>query len=195
MRGTITGILFCFYDKVTSPFLALPMVKTPLLIIVLAIILKSVFYDTPVEQVSWLLKPTALLTGLFLSIPFEWIAGAGYMDPEGRYLITPECSGLSFLTISSIFIGLLLIRDRDKIKLPLYWGPVIIFACYLWTLLANTSRICGAIALERLKVSYPDLTSLGWLHYGEGLFVYFCFFLILNFIFLKLQRAFYHDHQ
>ena len=74
----------------------------PRLFLLLAVALvmwaiKRYYSDAAVDDLRWVLGPTARLVTVATGVPFEWEAGQGYLSRERLFLIEKVCAGLNFM--------------------------------------------------------------------------------------------------
>ncbi len=139
----------------------------------------KLFYSTAsVNDLKFVLAPTAFLVELVTNETFRFESYAGYMNADHSFLIASSCSGLNFLITS--FLMLVLVPLWKKRNVPAKWRllPFALVAAYLATILANTVRVSVALLMHRMDA---DLIWINpeQLHRFEGIFVYFGFLLIL----------------
>lgn len=140
--------------------------------------LKYYYSTATVNDLTFVLSPTAFLVELVTNETFRFESYAGYMNADHSFLIASSCSGINFLITSFLMLVLVpLWRNRN---MPAKWRllPFALIAAYLATILANTVRVSVALLLHRMDA---DLIWINpeQLHRFEGIFVYFGFLLIL----------------
>jgi exosortase/archaeosortase family protein len=99
-------------------------------------------------------------------------------------MIAVPCAGVNFLLTAFLMISLRrLWRDRFQ---GVSWRflPIAVLMAYVATLIANTTRICVALEMQRRAVEVSWLTG-NQLHRLEGIVIYFGFLLLL---FMLLER-------
>jgi exosortase K len=150
-----------------------------LVVVVLCAAMVKLYYSTTsVNQLRWILAPTAALVELVSGSRFEFESHAGYMSSDRSFIIAASCAGVNFLITSFLMLSLRkLWRDRSH---DTAWRfiPCTALCAYLATLVANTVRISTALRLHRMPL------ETGWLnpnqlHRFEGIFIYFGFLLLL----------------
>ena len=152
-----------------------------LLALAIAYGLKDLYSTGTVEELRWILRPTAVAVGALTGTPFVEEAHAGYFSRELRFMIAPGCAGVNFLIVSMCMtvFGLVSTGRRLYHKAGLF--VVGVAAAYGATVIANTCRILIAIRLHRRTVSLGRLT-FDELHRLEGITVYFLALSILYFL-------------
>lgn len=161
-----------------------------MVILLCAFTLKLYYSTASVDQLGWILAPTTFLVELVSGTSFEFEAHAGYLSSDRSFLIAASCAGVNFMIAAFLMLSLgeLFRRSSEKI----HWGfiPLMALIAYISTLLANTTRICAAVWLRPVEISWlsPDQ-----LHRLEGIFIYFCFLMLLFVISEKMRHgAFWH---
>ena len=149
-------------------------------VIVLACVFAlKLFYSTAnVNELRWILAPTAALVELFTGTSFAFEPYAGYMSEDRSFLIASSCAGVNFLITAFLMLsGRRLLSARSGHR---GWAfiPTTVVVAYLVTLLANTTRICLALWLQPAQgvVSRLDPDQV---HRFEGIVVYFIFLVLL----------------
>jgi len=151
--------------------------------------LKLYYSTASVNDLRWILAPTALLTELVTGDSFEFESFAGYINTDHTFLIAGSCSGVNFLITSFLMLALAkLWRDRSW-HVSWRFIPIAALTAYVVTIIANTVRISAAIQLN----DSPSMHA--WfdpeqLHRLEGILVYFGFLLLLFFVSERLSS---HD--
>jgi exosortase K len=59
--------------------------------------MKRYYAEAPVDELQWILGPTATLVTALTSVPFEWEPGQGYLSRERFFLIAKACAGINFM--------------------------------------------------------------------------------------------------
>lgn len=136
-----------------------------------AYLLKRQHSAGSVDELAWILGPTAALVELVTGADFVREAGVGYLSRERLFVIARPCAGVNFLVVGFVASVVAFVRGRRTVagKLALLAGSAL--GAYLATLVANTARIALAVEL------HPSLATLGAaarerLHRLEGVVVY-----------------------
>ncbi|MFT3698253.1 MAG: exosortase K [Kofleriaceae bacterium] len=123
---------------------------------------KQWFRTASVEELGWLLAPTAKCTGVLVRAPFVHETGIGYANHALDFVIAPVCAGLNFLLAAVL-------------ALMLGWLP----GLQSWT--ATAKRLASAVALayvatiivNTLRITLSiELHAVGELHRLLGIAVY-----------------------
>jgi exosortase K len=110
--------------------------------------LKRFYSRASVEDLAWILEPTARAVG--------WLRGetlaagpAGWAPPDGSYVIAPACSGVNFLILA---LTVSVLGFAHRLRSPgrrLGWWLGSLLGAWLLTLAVNTVRILAAVELYR----------------------------------------------
>ena len=147
-------------------------------VVLCAAAVKLSYSTTSVNQLRWILAPTAAAVELVSGSRFEFESHAGYVNGDRSFVIAASCAGVNFLITSFLMLSLgKLWRGRSQ-ETAWRFIPCAALCAYLATLLANTVRISTALLLHRttLETSWLSPTQL---HRFEGIFIYFGFLLLL----------------
>lgn len=143
-------------------------------VLVGAYAVKRHFSRASVDDLGWVLAPTAAVVGMALDSPFVAEHGVGYFSRQHAFVIAKPCAGVNFLIIAvcAAVIGFVGTRRSVRGKLLLVAGTVI--AGYAATIVANAVRIAIAVSLQ------DDLAAAGEalrerVHRLEGVLVYALF--------------------
>ena len=153
-------------------------------VLLCALALKSYYSTATPDELRWILAPTTVLVELLSGRSFEFESYTGYMSSDHRFVIAVPCAGVNFLLTAFLMICLRrLWRDRFQ---GVSWRflPTAVAMAYVATLIANTTRICVALEMQRRAVEVSWLTG-NQLHRLEGIVIYFGFLLLL---FMLLER-------
>jgi exosortase K len=158
-----------------------------LAVVLLSALALKLYYSTAsVNQLRWILAPTAVLVEFVSGTTFEFESHAGYLSGDRSFLIAASCAGVNFLITAFLMLSLRkLWMNRSQ---SLGWGfiPTTALLGYLATLVANTVRISVALQLQGLPTDTSWLSPNG-LHRFEGIFVYFGCLLLLFMVSEKLS--------
>ncbi len=122
-----------------------------------------------VNDLRWVLAPTALVVEMATGANFEFESYSGYMSADRTFLIATPCAGVNFLIVCFLMFGWLNVGEGKLTRLP-----VLMIVAYGWTILANAARIL--IAMRMHSLGWLDGSAdAEWWHRVEGIFVYFLF--------------------
>ena len=134
-----------------------------------------------VNELRWILAPTTLIVEMATGSGFRFEPYFGYLSDDRTFLIAAPCAGVNFLIVCFLMLAFRRVRDVKIKSLPLC-----LIAAYVWTIVANASRIVIAVSMRGGEESEPWLdpeTS----HRIEGILVYFIFLVGLYFAVEKLE--------
>ncbi|HEX6124127.1 MAG TPA: exosortase K, partial [Pyrinomonadaceae bacterium] len=155
--------------------------RDPVTIAQLAIILAAAFalkyfYSTAsVDDLRWILAPTAFLVEFITDVQFRFESQAGYLSEDRTFLIAQPCSGVNFLIIAFLVLAIGNLRRAWPQSVRWRSIPVAAAGAYVATLAANTTRIVVALKMRGLDFGY-DYDDV---HRVEGIIIYFGFLLLL----------------
>jgi exosortase K len=132
--------------------------------------LKRFYSRAPVEDLAWILGPTARAVG--------WLRGetlapgpAGWMPPDGSYVIAPACAGVNFLILALVVSVLGFSHRLRSPRQRLGWWLGSLLGAWVLTIAVNTARILAAVELYRLGLAEQAHRLLGIVVYLGALWV------------------------
>ncbi len=151
----------------------------------MAAALKLHYSMADVNDLRWILAPTAWLVELISGIKFTFESHAGYMSGDNTFIIAAPCSGVNFFITAFLMLSFM-----KAFKKSSSWSfiPVAAFLAFLTAIIANTTRIYLALALRQTDTETIGLNAEQF-HRFEGIVVYFSFLLLLYFLNEKLSSA------
>jgi exosortase/archaeosortase family protein len=110
------------------------------------------------------------------------------MSSDHRFVIAVPCAGVNFLITAFLMLGLRRLW-RDRLQ-GVSWTflPISAALAYVATLVANTTRICIALEIQRRSLEVNGLSD-NQLHRLEGIVVYFGFLLLLFMLSERMETA------
>ena len=153
-------------------------------VLLCALVLKSYYSTATADELRWILAPTTAMVEMLSGRSFAFESYTGYMSSDHTFVIAVPCAGVNFLLTAFLMIGLRrLWRDRFQ---AVSWRflPIAALIAYVAALIANTTRICVALEMQRRAVEFSWLTG-NQLHRIEGIVIYFGFLLLL---FMLIER-------
>jgi exosortase K len=144
--------------------------------------LKRHFSRARVDDLGWILAPTAALAGAVADTDFVRTPGEGWVSREHHFVIAKACAGVNFLIVAFVapvcaFAGV------ARRKALLVAGSAA--AAYLATIVVNAARIALAVQLAD-GLADADALTRERLHRVEGVVVYS---LALCLFFLAARRT------
>ena len=144
-----------------------------------AVAAKLFYSNAGVNDLQWILAPTALLVELASGESFSFESHAGFINADRSFLIAGSCSGMNFLIIAFLMLSLLKLLGSprtERVRWTFLSAAALI--AFLATIVANAVRISVALRIHRMETESvwvnPDQ-----LHRFQGIFVYFGFLLLL----------------
>ena len=134
--------------------------------------IKRYYADAQVDDLRWILGPTARLVTTFTGAPFGWEPGEGYLSRERFFLIEKACAGINFMIAAFGMVAFVL---RRRIRTWLAGTAVLVvsvLASYSAAVVVNAMRITFAMWLAAHSFQIAGM-SAGQLHRIEGIVLYF----------------------
>lgn len=111
--------------------------------------LKLHYSRASVEDLAWILIPTARAVGWLRGETLELSPEAGWMAPDGSYYIAPACAGVNFMILVLTVSVLGFVHRMRTPGSRLAWWLAALSGAYLLTIVVNTARILAAVELYR----------------------------------------------
>lgn len=152
--------------------------------VILAVAAAAAFQNwyarTALEDLRWILAPTAFLTGLFSGTPYFPDPLHGYVDSGMTVAIGKNCGGVNFF-VTAFLLGVFSTIHRFRSfsgRMAALAGLAL--SSFMLTVIANASRIAGAVAVLKLQITWewPTKNSL---HHAEGMVVFVAFLALYYF--------------
>lgn len=145
------------------------------IIIFITGILGFIYKFGELNLLLFILKPVAFIVELFLGSSFIYYDNLGFVNEVYKVNIGRDCSGINFFIINLLMLCFSFVpKLRDKGNFFSLF--IIVIASYVITILANASRIIGAILIGELTM-FMDIRYQGLLHQSIGVVVYFIYLL------------------
>ena len=145
-----------------------------MIVLLIALGLKYHYSRARIDDLGWILSPTARMVERMSNVRFEKEQDKGFVSREYRVIIAPSCSGVNFLIIAfgtAAFLGCYRLRStRSKIV----WIGSSAVTAYSLTIMVNTVRIIVSIYTFHSDMCHGWMTPER-LHRIEGIFIYFFF--------------------
>ncbi len=132
--------------------------------------LKLAYSRSSAADLGWILVPTARAVGWLRGETLAFHPGAGWVAPDGSYVIAPACAGVSFLILALTVAVLGFAHRLRSPRARFGWWLGSAAGAYLFTIAVNTLRIVAAVELYRLG-PVAGLTP-GQLHRLLGVVIY-----------------------
>ena len=101
--------------------------------------MKRYYAEAPVDELQWILGPTATLVTALTGVPFEWEPGQGYLSRERFFLIEKACAGINFMIAAFGMVAF--VRGRRVRSCRAAAG--VLLMCVLASYSAAVLRQCG----------------------------------------------------
>lgn len=150
-----------------------------------AVAMKRWYQTAVVDQLHWMLGPTAKIVGWMCDDQFRFIWEMGYLSEDRTILINKDCSGVNFLIIITTFSFAIRSLQPDSFlgrKTGWLWIPIL---SYLLAIAANTTRIRISMLLIPAKNMIAPWISPEAVHRAEGICIYL-FFIVAFYFFCCL---------
>ena len=111
--------------------------------------LKLHYSRASVEDLSWILVPTAQAVGWLRGEALTLSPSAGWVAPDGSYYIAPACAGVNFMIL---VLTVSVLGFAHRMRSPgerLAWWLAALSGAYVLTIVVNTARILAAVELYR----------------------------------------------
>ncbi|HEX6861472.1 MAG TPA: exosortase K [Thermoanaerobaculia bacterium] len=115
--------------------------------------LKLSYSRAAAEDLAWILGPTARAVGWLRGetlTPSPGAGCAGWMPPDGSYVIAPACAGVNFMIL---VLTVAVLGFAHRLRSPgqrLSWWIGSLLGAYVLTIGVNTLRILAAVELYRI---------------------------------------------
>jgi exosortase K len=134
--------------------------------------MKRYYAKAPVDELQWILGPTATLVTALTGVRFEWEPGQGYLSRERFFLIAKACAGINFMIAAFGMVAV--VRGRRVTSCRAAAGVLLmcVLASYSAAVCVNAARITIAIWLTAHPVGFAGMTA-AQVHRVEGIVCYF----------------------
>ena len=149
--------------------------------------LKRHYSDARVDDLWWILRPTARLVSATTGAPFAMQPGEGYFSRERLFLIEKSCAGINFMIAA---FGMLVVAQCHRVRSGLTATCVLgasLVASYAAAVFVNTVRIAIAMWLAAHPGALPTLSAAD-AHRLEGITVYFVGLVLLYELAQRIDR-------
>jgi exosortase K len=134
--------------------------------------MKGYYADAPVDELQWILGPTATLVTALTRVPFQWEPGQGYLSRERFFLIAKACAGINFMIAAFGMVAV--VRGRRVSSCRAAAGVLLtcVLASYSAAVCVNATRIAVAMWLAAHPAGFAGMTA-AQVHRVEGIACYF----------------------
>lgn len=134
------------------------------------------------RYLAWILLPTTRLVELYTGLDFVFDPLKGFVNYGAGVVIGSSCSGLTFLSIAFVMA---LFSFLHRFRSPVRALAAFALSAYVLTLLANASRVAGALLALRLHDRW-NMPGRGHVHMAVGIACYGTFLVVY---YLLLQKV------
>jgi exosortase K len=134
--------------------------------------MKRYYADASVEELQWILGPTATLVTALTGVPFEWEPGQGYLSRERFFLIAKACAGINFMIAAFGMIAIVRGRRAKSDRAAAGILLMCVLASYSAAVCVNAARIAVAMWLAAHPTGFAGMTA-AQVHRVEGIACYF----------------------
>jgi len=134
--------------------------------------LKRHYADARVEDLRWMLTPTATAVGAVTGADYGFVSGEGYFSRDRMFLIEKSCAGINFMIAAFGMLVLALVHRAGSAKSAATLLAVSLLASYAAAVGVNTTRIAIAMWLATRPAALSTVSAAD-LHRVEGIAVYF----------------------
>jgi exosortase K len=151
-------------------------VKTKLFTVAMTMLiawgLKRHYAHARVEDLRWILTPTASVVGVVTGADYRLLSGEGYFSHDWMFLIEKSCAGINFMIAAFGMLVLALLHRAGSARGAATLLSVSLLASYLAAVVVNTVRIAIAMWLATHPAALSTVSATD-LHRIEGIAVYF----------------------
>jgi len=134
--------------------------------------LKRHYADARVDDLSWVLSPTARLVETMTGAAFAPVPGEGYVSRDRLFLIEKSCAGINFMIAAFGMLALARLHHAASVGSSVRVLAVSLVASYAAAVLVNAVRIAVAMWLAAHPAAVPQISAAD-VHRIEGIVVYF----------------------
>ena len=132
--------------------------------------LKRYYADAPVDDLRWMLAPTARVVTATTGVRFERQSGEGYVSYARRFVIAKACAGINFMIAAFGMIAWTLRARARSVAAAATLVGAGFAASYATAIVVNAARIDIALWLADQPVR---LMTPSQVHRVEGITCYF----------------------
>lgn len=150
--------------------------------------LKRYYSDARVDDLWWILRPTAWLVGITTGTAFAMAPGEGYFSREQLFLIEKSCAGINFMIAAFGMVAFVLVhRVRSSVSAASVIG-VSLAAGYAAAVIVNALRIAIAMWIAAHPIALATFTAAE-VHRLEGITIYFGGLVLVYELVRRLDRG------
>jgi len=149
--------------------------------------MKRYYASAPVDDLRWILGPTATLVTALTRVPFEWEPGQGYLSRERLFLIEKACAGINFMIAAFGMVAVVRGRRVTSWRAAAVVLPMCVVASYSAAVCVNAARITIAMWLTAHPIGFAGMTA-AQIHRVEGIACYFAGLVLLYQLVQPVER-------
>ena len=149
--------------------------------------LKRHYSDARVDDLWWILAPTAHLVGVATGAAFAMQPGEGYFSREDMFVIEKSCAGVNFMIAAFGMLAFTFLHRVWSARSAANVLIVCVLASYSAAVVVNTVRIVMAMWLAARPAVLPAFTAAD-VHRLGGILVYFTGLVLLYELAQRLDR-------
>jgi len=150
--------------------------------------MKRHYSGARVDDLEWILNPTARLVGLMTHTTFVFQPGEGYFSRDRLFLIEKSCAGINFMIAAFGMVILALLHRLGSGMSAARLLGVSLLASYSAAVLVNAVRIAIAMWLAAHPAALSTFSAAD-IHRFEGITVYFAGLVLLYELVKRLDRG------
>jgi exosortase K len=151
--------------------------------------MKRYYAEAPVDELRWILGPTATLVTALTGVPFEWEPGQGYLSRERFFLIAKACAGINFMIAAFGMVAVVRGRRVRSCRAAACVLLMCVLASYSAAVCVNAVRIAVAMWLAAHPAGFAGMTA-AQVHRVEGIACYFGGLVLLYQLVQYVDRGF-----
>lgn len=140
-------------------------------------LIKWYYATANVNELRWILAPTAGLVELISGTRFAFESYTGYMSSDHTFVIAASCAGVNFLITAFLMLSLRKLWSDRVTTIAWRFFPIAMLFAYGATIVANTVRISSSLLLRGRPLGFG--LNANQLHRFEGIVIYFGFLLLI----------------
>ena len=150
--------------------------------------MKLHYSTASVNELDWILFPTAKAVEGITGISFQKEALTGYVNWDVQIIIAKSCAGINFLIVLVIMLAVMNLRSQASLKKKWLSLPGILLFSYMITIFANAIRIVLSIYCFQLNIFSHWLTKDRF-HRITGVIIFFTILSIMYHISLRITSG------
>ncbi len=150
-------------------------------IAIAALSLKLFYANCQTEDLKLFLKPVSMVVSFFTGASYHFSGETGYLFPSLNITIERSCSGVNFFVMAFCMVSISTLPFYKTAFRKTLALTGFTFAAFLFTILANSSRIIIAVNSLRWSDIFYTLGTDD-MHLYQGSFIYLFFLILFYFL-------------